>query len=155
MTKVQIDLRLPDEVSPAVGTLLFFPTRRLNFASYTVLPDSIVVPLENGKATVDLRPTGIDWAWNVLEKVKHGIRRTVAVPDTENINYSDLVNVAPGTLQPTAEPEAAWWVALDELTLGGGGPEGGALAAHIGSPTPHPEYDDLPSLTLLFENGII
>jgi len=30
-----------------------------------------------------------------------------------------------------------------------------ALLAHIQSPTPHPVYDDLPSLTLLFENGLI
>jgi len=30
-----------------------------------------------------------------------------------------------------------------------------ALAAHVASPTPHPEYDDLPSFELLFENGLI
>lgn len=30
-----------------------------------------------------------------------------------------------------------------------------AINAHIADPTPHPSYDDLPSLTLLFENGII
>lgn len=27
--------------------------------------------------------------------------------------------------------------------------------AHIQSSTPHPVYDDLPSLTLLFENGLV
>jgi len=32
--------------------------------------------------------------------------------------------------------------------------DGGALAAHIADTTPHPEYDDLPSLTLLLENGL-
>lgn len=30
-----------------------------------------------------------------------------------------------------------------------------ALESHVNSPTPHPHYDDLPSLKLLFENGII
>lgn len=30
-----------------------------------------------------------------------------------------------------------------------------SLVAHINSTSPHPHYDDLPSLTLLFENGII
>lgn len=30
-----------------------------------------------------------------------------------------------------------------------------ALVSHVNSLTPHPVYDDLPSLALLFENGII
>lgn len=30
-----------------------------------------------------------------------------------------------------------------------------ALLTHIQSETPHPVYDDLPSLTLLYENGLI
>jgi hypothetical protein len=29
------------------------------------------------------------------------------------------------------------------------------LAAHVNSESPHPHYDDLPSLTILFENGLI
>lgn len=33
--------------------------------------------------------------------------------------------------------------------------DGGALATHIVDTTPHPAYDDLPSLTLLFENGLV
>lgn len=31
----------------------------------------------------------------------------------------------------------------------------GALAAHIADLTPHPPYDDLHSLSLIFENGLI
>ena len=30
-----------------------------------------------------------------------------------------------------------------------------ALAAHLIDPTPHPVYDEMPSLTLIFENGLI
>jgi hypothetical protein len=30
-----------------------------------------------------------------------------------------------------------------------------AINAHIADATPHPAYDDLPSLTLLLENGLI
>lgn len=38
--------------------------------------------------------------------------------------------------------------------IGGGGGDGGAaLTAHINSLTPHPVYDDGPSLALLYENG--
>lgn len=29
------------------------------------------------------------------------------------------------------------------------------INSHVASPTPHPSYDDLPSLTLLFENGLV
>ena len=29
------------------------------------------------------------------------------------------------------------------------------MTAHINAPEPHPAYDDMPSLTLLFENGLI
>ncbi len=29
------------------------------------------------------------------------------------------------------------------------------LQAHIDSPTPHPAYDDVPDLVVLFENGLI
>lgn len=29
------------------------------------------------------------------------------------------------------------------------------VAAHRADPLPHPEYDDLPSLTLLFENRLV
>ena len=30
-----------------------------------------------------------------------------------------------------------------------------AIATHVADPEPHPAYDDIPSLTLLFENGIV
>jgi len=61
-------------------------------------------------------------------------------------------------------------VVLDNLDLPGATPEqiavavevyfqahpadGVALLAHIADETPHPAYDDLPSFTLLFENGL-
>ena len=36
-------------------------------------------------------------------------------------------------------------------------PTGGEplLVAHLADETPHPVYDDIPSLTLLFENGLM
>lgn len=44
------------------------------------------------------------------------------------------------------------------VSSGGGGGEGdsAALVAHIESDTPHPAYDiRLPSLRLIFENGLV
>lgn len=32
---------------------------------------------------------------------------------------------------------------------------GTILAPHINSPTPHPAYDNIPSLVLIYENGLI
>lgn len=33
--------------------------------------------------------------------------------------------------------------------------DSGLMALHILDPTPHPPYDDQPSLTLIFENGLV
>lgn len=48
------------------------------------------------------------------------------------------------------------------ISLGTSGPQGpkgdldtSAINNHIDDTTPHPAYDDTPSLTLLFENGLI
>lgn len=30
-----------------------------------------------------------------------------------------------------------------------------AMSAHVSDTTPHPTYDDLPSLTIIFENGLV
>lgn len=155
MTLVHIDLRLPDEVTPAVGAVYFAPTRRLDIGGYTVLPTPFVVQLVDGKASVDLRPTEVSWAWHAQEKIVGGKRHALAVPDVTSINYNDLTEVDPATLSPVAVPEAAWWAALDDIILGGGGTDGAALVAHINSAEPHPVYDDLPDLSLQFENGLI
>ena len=54
---------------------------------------------------------------------------------------------------------------LTQVVLGTSGPQGiqgvpgidgsAAVLEHIADATPHPIYDDTPSLSLLFENGII
>jgi hypothetical protein len=52
-------------------------------------------------------------------------------------------------------------ISTTQLTIARGerGPAGidgnQAVLDHIADPEPHPSYDDLPSLTLLFENGLI
>lgn len=30
-----------------------------------------------------------------------------------------------------------------------------AIADHVADSTPHPAYDDIPSMTLVFENGLV
>ena len=42
------------------------------------------------------------------------------------------------------------WIDLDYVVS-----EDSNLTGHITDFTPHPEYDDIPSLALLFENGLV
>lgn len=39
--------------------------------------------------------------------------------------------------------------------LSGDGEGAALLQAHINDPAPHPAYDTIPNLTLIFENGLI
>lgn len=48
------------------------------------------------------------------------------------------------------------WIGLPSTGTGGGTPGEDALADHIIDPAPHPAYDvDIPSLSALFESGLI
>ena len=79
------------------------------------------VRLVAGEATLHLAPTGADWCWQIIERTPRGKTRYVLVPDSvATLDYADLVDVDPLTLEPTAEPEAAWWAAIE--TMAGGWP---------------------------------
>lgn len=59
--------------------------------------------------------------------------------DQVNQNTTDIANLQSGGV-PAAEVQEM----IDA-----------SLATHVDDPTPHPSYDtDLPSLTVLFENGL-
>lgn len=47
------------------------------------------------------------------------------------------------------------WAGLPFSSGAEGQPSSAELLAHILDPTPHQAYDDIPDLTLLFENGLI
>lgn len=72
-----------------------------------------------------------------------------------------VIEDAPAPIEVTVEATAGpVTVELAEVGLVGpiGPPDestADALATHLIDPTPHPAYDDLPSLTLLFENGLV
>jgi hypothetical protein len=114
MTLVHVDLRTPDD-GPAAGVLEWIPTRRRTVDTHIVLPDAIQVPLTGGVADVEVDATGPDWAWRVVERARRGTTRYVVVPDVAEAEYSELVDVDPATLDPAAEPEAAWGLALDAM----------------------------------------
>ena len=89
-------------------------------------PDRLLLPtsmppvrLVGGEALLHLAPTGAGWCWQIIERTPRGKTRYVLVPGSvATIDYADLVDVDPATLDPTAEPEAAWWAALELAALG-------------------------------------
>ena len=89
-------------------------------------PDRLLLPasmppvrLVGGETLLHLAPTGAGWCWRIIERTPHGKTRYVLVPDSvATLDYADLVDVDPLTLDPTAEPEAAWWAALELAALG-------------------------------------
>ena len=89
-------------------------------------PDRLLLPasmppvrLVAGEATLHLAPTGAGWCWQIIERTPRGKTRYVLVPDSvATLDYGPLVDVDPTTLDPTAEPEAAWWAAWQAMASG-------------------------------------
>jgi hypothetical protein len=104
----------------------------------------------------------------------------INVPGPGDPSPVEIVGAGDGVISvptPTGDPalaarvgaleasDAEQDVRLLELELGSGGggidPEAiqelidDTVAAHVADPTPHPAYDDLPSLTLIFNNGLV
>jgi hypothetical protein len=80
-----------------------------------------------------------------------------AIPEGNVVGFDDD-NDTPLVVAYTGKP-AISGAHVVEIADAGPGPGGGIdsadLTAHIVDSTPHPAYDDLPSLTLLFQNGLI
>lgn len=118
MTVVHVDLRIPQSDGsmsggPLDGKLTISLLRRERSGSFYVLPTSFDVPLVDGQADVTLNANYPDNAWTVKEGVPNGITRTVQVPDSPTpVNYVDLVDVDPGSLNPSAGSVAAWDAAV-------------------------------------------
>ena len=89
-------------------------------------PDRLLLPtsmppvrLVGGETLLHLAPTGAGWCWQIIERTPRGKTRHVLVPDSsDTVDYADLVDVDPATLDPAAEPEAAWWAAWQAMASG-------------------------------------
>ena len=114
-----------------------------------LLPASFTVRLVGGEALLHLAPTGAGWCWQIIERTPRGKTRYVLVPDSlATLDYAPLVDVDPATLDPTAEPEAAWWAAWAALAAGtylvpDPAHPGLYLAASGSSMTPDPDHTGL------------
>jgi hypothetical protein len=98
----------------------FAPSKRRTAGADVILPAGFDAELVGGEVTVELAPTGPDWCWVVIEPTKRGLIRYIIVPDVGDVvlEYSSLPDVDPATLEPSAEPEAAWWAAWQAMASG-------------------------------------
>ena len=118
MSKVHVSLHrdAAHSKAPITGPMRFAPSRRRSAGQDIILPAGFDVDLVDGEAIVELDATGPDWCWTAYEPTIRGIIRSFLVPDVpddEVLEYSSLPDVDPATLEPSAEPEAAWWAALE------------------------------------------
>lgn len=104
------------------GPMRFAPSKRRPDGADIILPAGFDVDLVDGEAIVELDATGPDWCWTAYEPTLRGAIRHFLVPEAgdEVLEYTELPDVDPSTLEPSAEPEAAWWAAIE--TMAGGWP---------------------------------
>lgn len=131
MTIVELDFRRPEKLGPVAssGRVEWRPTARRTEDKAVVLPATFSVQLVDGVASVDVAPSVLGWVWRVSEYVTGGATRYVTVPDVPTIAYTDLIDVDPATLDPSAAPDPAWWAEVDAIKALGGipgetGPQG-------------------------------
>ena len=107
MTQVKIDIGKLDAtgiVDLANDSISVTPTSR--FAKKIVVDEPLKTALDqHGTITLNLPPTGKDWAYqlHVGAGTPHEFKVTFEVPDSANpVNFADLVTVDPATLIPNA-----------------------------------------------------
>lgn len=164
-TTVTFDFAAEDGAPPErriPGRLLWTPAFRREVDGTVLLPVPFSVDLAVGTGSTEVRP-GV---WRVKEDTARGKTRGVIVPaSAAPVAYADLDEVDLDTLEPLAQPEAAWWTALRNSQREAVDPEvlrgmvdeavDAALTEHVQSETPHPAYDDMPDPVLIFENNLI
>lgn len=123
MTIVTAHILQPDPGAgqvPSRGYLRWAPTRARISNGTIITAQPFTVALENGVATADVSPTGIDWVWAVTYRllgIKH-VTHYYIVPDVPTIDIEDLVEVDPATLDPTAQPDPGWYALLESIAAG-------------------------------------
>lgn len=142
MSRVHFQFRQPDPDDPSglgvvdAEVVEITPLRRRIDGQVVVLPRTVPVRLEQGEALVELAATGPSECWRAVEP-DTGKTRYFLVPDVDGVlEYTELPDVDPNTLEPSAEPEAAWWAIVEALPLPAFRPDpddGGALLVDLWS----------------------
>jgi hypothetical protein len=135
VTSVRIGLLAPTSDGAGrrpTGTLEWRPTMRRDVSGDVVLPAPFTVGVgTDTPPVVNVAPTEGGWAWAVVERVQGGSahKRLLLVPDVGTVvDYADLVEVDPATLDPVTL-SSAWWTQVTEYVATHGGGGGGAVAS--------------------------
>lgn len=125
MTTVRVLVQTPVDggVAAAVGSLRWTPTARRVVPAAGAVPAAVVLPagftatLTAGAVDVDVEPSTNAWVWSVVESFigSPARRRYFTVPDVESVDYADLVEIDPATLDPEPSLDPAWNAPLTEL----------------------------------------
>lgn len=109
MTTIHINLARPTDAgaAPCEGTIRLTPIRRYTHDHTVIVPDPYTITLTNGEATTtipDTTTTTTCWAITELPGTPLEHTRYVQIPGdvTDTIEYTDLIDVNPTTLLPTA-----------------------------------------------------
>lgn len=97
------------------------PTRAFDVPEGVVMPVPVEISVDGSTVTKVFAPSSpTNWAWEFTEQYPDGlnglliVKSVRAVPDTgEVVDFEDLLQVDPRTFVPQANPESAWWTALN------------------------------------------
>ena len=90
------------------------------------------------ETTIELKPTEGKFAWKLsltLTNYSKTIERFVEIPDVDNIDWADLIDVDPITYEPSLEGIKAWEIALQNILL--------ELRDHLITAFPDPQDEDI------------
>ncbi|WKW85558.1 hypothetical protein SEA_LAKSHMI_1 [Arthrobacter phage Lakshmi] len=126
MTIVNFGLRHPGAAGrvQATGRVAWIPTERKVDGSLVVLPSRVSVTL-TPEASAEIEP-GV---YLFHEEAVGGISAYRIVPNAIEVEYASLVAVDPATLDPEAQPEAAWYAFVESLNASNADMLASALSA--------------------------
>ncbi|AOZ65104.1 minor tail protein [Arthrobacter phage Greenhouse] len=126
MTIVNFGLRHPGAAGrvQATGRVAWIPTERKVDGSLVVLPSRVSVTL-TPEASAEIEP-GV---YLFHEEAVGGISAYRIVPNAIEVDYASLVAVDPATLDPEAQPEAAWYAFVESLNASNADMLASALSA--------------------------
>ncbi|QHB47171.1 hypothetical protein SEA_APPLECIDER_1 [Arthrobacter phage AppleCider] len=126
MTIVHFGLRHPSAAGriQATGRVAWVPTERKVDGSLVVLPAKVSVTLE-ADASAEIEPG----TYLFHEQAVGGVSAYRTVPNAIEVDYSSLVAVDPDTLDPEAQPEAAWYAFVEGLNAANADMLASALSA--------------------------
>lgn len=104
---------------PARGYVRFAPTEGLGLEAAS-LPMPKIAKLEAGALSIELEPSGVTWAWQVIHQI-YGLphwTKYYAVPASGTYVLSTLTEVDPETLVPEAAPDSNWYAYVDQIVAG-------------------------------------